>query len=111
MSGGSVSSRPTTVRHGCQGSPYHGEAMALRLGITTPVVNLNPRFEPPPWEMEGGIDDIAAVVTAADELGYEWAGCPEHVVIPEDIAAVRGGQYWDPVATLGFLAARTSSIG
>jgi probable F420-dependent oxidoreductase len=88
-----------------------GGKVALRLGITTPVVNLNPRFEPPQWEREGGIDDIVAVATAADALGYEWVGCPEHVVIPEEIAAVRGGQYWDPVATLGFLAARTTSIG
>jgi probable F420-dependent oxidoreductase len=83
----------------------------VRLGLTTPVVNLNPRFDPPAWEAEGGIADIAAVVEAADRLGYDWAGCPEHVLIPEDVAAARGGRYWDPVATLGYLAARTSSIG
>ncbi len=83
----------------------------MRLGITTPVVNLNPRTSPPAWEVDGGIEDIAAVVEAADRLGYEWAGCPEHVLIPHNVASVRGGRYWDPVATLGFLAARTASIG
>lgn len=83
----------------------------VRLGITTPVVNLNPRVDPPAWEVAGGMADIAAVVEAADRLGYAWAGCPEHVVIPEEVAAVRGGRYWDPVATLGFLAARTTAIG
>lgn len=75
------------------------------------MVNLNPRFDPPDWEVEGGIEDIAAVAEAADRLGYDWVGCPEHVLIPHDVAATRGGRYWDPVATLGFLAARTSSIG
>ena len=83
----------------------------MQLGITTPVVNLNPRFEPPDWEVEGGIDDLAAVVEAADGLGYAWAGCPEHTIIPTEVARVRGGRYWDPVATLGYLAARTGRIG
>jgi probable F420-dependent oxidoreductase len=82
----------------------------MRLGLTTPVVNLNPRFDPPAWEVEGGIEDIATVAEAADRLGYDWVGCPEHVLIPEEVAEVRGGRYWDPVATLGFVAARTTRI-
>jgi probable F420-dependent oxidoreductase len=82
----------------------------MRLGIVTPVVNLNPRFDPPSWERAGGVDDLVAVAVAADRLGYAWLGCPEHVAIPDDVAATRGGRYWDPVATLSFLAARTRSI-
>jgi len=82
----------------------------MRLGIVTPVVNLNPRFDPPEWERAGGIDDVVAVATEAERLGYDFVGCPEHVAIPEAVAATRGGRYWDPVATLAFVAARTSSI-
>ncbi len=82
----------------------------MRLGIVTPVVNLNPRFDPPEWERSGGIDDVAAVAVAAEGLGYDFLGCPEHVAIPESVAATRGGRYWDPVATLAFVAARTSRI-
>jgi probable F420-dependent oxidoreductase len=82
----------------------------MRLGIVTPIVNLNPRFKPPEWEETGRIDDIVAVAQVAEQLGYEWLGCPEHIAIPDHIAATRGGRYWDPVATLGFVAGRTSII-
>ncbi len=83
----------------------------MRLGIVTPVVNLNPRFDPPEWEQRGGIDDIVEVARAAERLGYEWVSCPEHVVIPSPTAATRGGRYWDPLATLSFVAASTQTIG
>ncbi len=82
----------------------------MRLGIVTPVVNLNPRFDPPEWERAGGIDDVIAVAGEAERLGYDFVGCPEHVAIPDAVAATRGGRYWDPVTTLAFVAARTSSI-
>ncbi len=83
----------------------------MDLGIVTPVVNLNPRFDPPAWERHGGIDDIVEVARAAEHLGYRWVSCPEHVVIPEPTAATRGGRYWDPVATLSYVAASTETIG
>ena len=82
----------------------------MRLGLVTPIVSLNPRFDPPAWELEGGIDDVVAVVRAAEALGYAWVGCPEHVALPEKAVAQRGGRYWDPVATLAYLAACTSTI-
>jgi probable F420-dependent oxidoreductase len=84
---------------------------ALQLGIVTPIVNLNPRFDPPEWERSGGIEDLVVVAQAADRLGYTFLGCPEHVAIPSKVAATRGGRYYDPVATLGYLAAHTTSIG
>jgi len=83
----------------------------MDLGIVTPVVNLNPRVDPAAWERDGGIDDIVAVAQAAERLGYRWVSCPEHVIIPEDVATTRGGRYWDPLATLSYVAASTSVIG
>ena len=82
----------------------------MRLGLVTPIVNLNPRFEPPAWEVEGGIDDVVVVARAAEALGYAFVGCPEHVAVPAAAAGQRGGRYWDPVATLSYLAAQTSTI-
>jgi probable F420-dependent oxidoreductase len=81
------------------------------LGIVTPVVNLNPRFDPPAWELDGGIDDIVEVSRAAERVGFRWVSCPEHVVIPTSTAATRGGRYWDPLVTLSFVAAATRTIG
>jgi probable F420-dependent oxidoreductase len=51
------------------------------------------------------------VVTAAERLGYAFCTCSEHVAVPVDVATVRGGTYWDPLAVFGFLAARTTTIG
>lgn len=42
--------------------------------------------------------------------GFDYLTCPEHVVVPVDAADQRGATYWDPVATLGFLAAHTTHI-
>jgi probable F420-dependent oxidoreductase len=83
----------------------------VHLGIVTPIVNLNPRFTVPSWELDGGIDDIVVVAQEAERLGYRWVSCPEHIAIPEDVASVRGGRYWDPLATLSFVAASTTTIG
>jgi len=82
----------------------------VRLGIVTPVVNLNPRFPVAQWEQQGGIDDIIEVARSAEDLGYGWVSCPEHIAVPEDSASSRGGRYWDPLTTLSFIAASTRSI-
>jgi alkanesulfonate monooxygenase SsuD/methylene tetrahydromethanopterin reductase-like flavin-dependent oxidoreductase (luciferase family) len=81
----------------------------VKLGVITPVVTLLPRAHAP-WEAGAGIDEVALVAEAADRLGYHHLTCSEHVVVPTDVAEVRGSRYWDPLATLGFLAARTEKI-
>jgi probable F420-dependent oxidoreductase len=82
----------------------------VHLGIVTPVVSLNPRFETPQWELDGGMDEVVALSQAADRFGYRWMGCPEHVAVPVKAAGQRGGRYWDPVVTLSYVAAQTTSI-
>src|SRR3954468_4575421 len=85
--------------------------MDLRVGIITPVVHINPRFDPPAWENTGTIDDVVAIARAAEELGYDWVSCPEHIAIPYDATGARGPRYWDPIATLAYVAAHTTRIG
>ncbi len=81
----------------------------MRLGITTPVLSMVPGTEAT-WELDGTIEDVAAVATVAERLGYDFVTCAEHVVVPTDVAGERGSRYWDPLATLGYLAAVTSRI-
>ena len=81
----------------------------MKLGIVTPVVTALPRAHAR-WEEDAGIDEIERAVVEAERLGYEHATCSEHVAIPEADAAIRGATYWDPLATLSYLAARTSTI-
>jgi probable F420-dependent oxidoreductase len=79
------------------------------LGITTPVLTMLPDAHAR-WEQEGTIEDVVAVAEAADRLGYHYLTCSEHVIVPTDVAAVRGSRYWDPLATFGHLAAFTERI-
>jgi probable F420-dependent oxidoreductase len=81
----------------------------LRLGILTPVLTLVPSGHAR-WERDGTIDDVRRVAQAADRLGYDHLTCSEHVAVPVAAAAVRGGRYWDPLATFGYIAAHTERI-
>jgi len=81
----------------------------VKLGIITPVVTRLPRGHAR-WERDAGIAEVERVAIEADRLGYEFLTCSEHVAVPVEVAEVRGGTYWDPLATFGYLAARTSSI-
>ncbi len=81
----------------------------MHIGIVSPVVVLHPDAHSP-WERDAGIADLARIAETADRLGYDHLTCSEHVAVPVEVAAARGGTYWDPLATLGFLAARTTRI-
>ncbi len=85
--------------------------MTLALGIVTPVLHMNPRFDPPEWEVSASVDEVVAVVQEAERLGYDWVACSEHIAIPSAASTVRGGRYFDPFSTLGYFAAKTSQVG
>lgn len=95
-------------RHSPQ-PPGVDDSLPVNLGITTPVLSLLPGWHAP-WEVDGDIDDVAHIAQTAEALGYAHLTCSEHVVIPVDVATSRGGRYWDPLATFGYLAAVTSRI-
>ncbi|MEE2032289.1 LLM class F420-dependent oxidoreductase [Rhodococcus chondri] len=81
----------------------------MYIGITSPVVIGHPAVRAP-WEQDAGIDELARIAETADRLGYHHVTCSEHVAVPAHVAEERGGIYWDPLATFGYLAARTSRI-
>ncbi|MFF0501609.1 LLM class F420-dependent oxidoreductase [Nocardia aobensis] len=81
----------------------------MRLGIISPVVTRVPGAHSE-WETTAGIAELAQVARHADELGFEHLTCSEHVAVPTEIAAQRGGTYWDPLATFGYLSANTQHI-
>lgn len=85
-------------------------APSLRLGLVPPVVQRNPRFDPPAWEQTAGIAELTRIATAADRLGYDFLCFPEHVAIPTDVEPRRGATYWSPLPTMGYLAAETDRI-
>lgn len=84
---------------------------AARYGIGTPGVTLAGGYsEHGGWERAVTVEDFAEIARAADRLGYAYLACSEHVGIPPDVEAVRGGRYFDPLPFFGYLAAVTTRI-
>jgi probable F420-dependent oxidoreductase len=81
----------------------------MKVGIISPIVTAVPGAAAA-WEAAAGISELATIAEAADRLGYQHLTCSEHVAVPIEVAESRGGTYWDPLATFGFLAARTTRI-
>ncbi|OBA70092.1 LLM class F420-dependent oxidoreductase [Mycobacterium sp. 1554424.7] len=83
--------------------------MSTRLSISTPVVTMFPQTSAA-WEHDASIEDLARIAQAADRLGYYHLTCSEHIALPAPERGRRGARYWDPLATFGYLAARTQRI-
>ena len=81
----------------------------MRIGLSTPTVMQLPGVSCA-WERDARADDLARIARVADELGFDHLTCAEHTVVPLDKSEGRGLTYWDPLSTLGFLAAVTSRI-
>jgi len=83
-------------------------AADVKLSVATPVVTMTAGAGR--WERDGSIEDLARIAESADRLGYHHLTCSEHVALPVAEVKRRGARYWDPLATFGYLAARTQRI-
>jgi probable F420-dependent oxidoreductase len=81
----------------------------MRLGIAPPIVSCFTN-KSAAWEIGGGGADLIAIAQAGERLGYQHITCAEHIGLPEHTAAVRGDTYWEPLSTLSYMAAHTSTI-
>ncbi|HVV77849.1 MAG TPA: LLM class F420-dependent oxidoreductase [Mycobacteriales bacterium] len=81
----------------------------MRLSLVPPVLTMVPGAHAR-WEETGTIEDVARIAETCDRLGYDHITCSEHIGVPAAEAPRRGSTYWDPLATLGYLAARTERI-
>jgi probable F420-dependent oxidoreductase len=77
-------------------------------GIQLPVQAQSKTFVEP-WELDAGPAEMAAVATAADRSGFFYVGVCDHVAIPVDISPRMGAIWYDTIATLGWLAAQTTT--
>ena len=77
-----------------------------KLSVSTPVVITLPQSAS--WEKDASIEELVQIAEAADRLGYHYLTCSEHIALPA--AAQERNRYWDPLATLSYLAARTQRI-
>src|SRR3954454_3591086 len=80
---------------------------ALVFGMQLPV-QAQSKFFVEDWELSAGPAEVAAVAQAADRAGFFYVGVCDHVAIPDDLAPRMGAVWWDPIATLGWLAGLTT---
>lgn len=81
----------------------------LVYGMQLPVQSQSALYAEP-WEAGAGAGELLAVARAADEGGFAYIACCEHVAIPRRLASAMSTVWYDPVATLAFLAAVTSRV-
>lgn len=80
----------------------------LACGMQLPVQALSVRVSMP-WEQQGTVDDMVRVAQAADAAGFLYVAVCHHVAIPREPAEMMSTQWFDPISTLGYLAAHTTS--
>jgi probable F420-dependent oxidoreductase len=81
----------------------------IRVGLQSPVVTRVPG-QHSEWERTATPSELADLAVEADLVGLNHLTCSQHAVVPVEVAVDRGGTYWDPLATLSFLAAFTRQI-
>jgi probable F420-dependent oxidoreductase len=85
------------------------ERRRLAYGIQLPVQSQSTIYAEP-WEAAAGPDDLLAVARAADRAGFAYVASCDHVAIPRRLAPAMSTVWYDPVATLAYLAAATERI-
>ena len=79
-------------------------------GMQLPVQTLT-RTLRASWEPDASVEDLIAIAQNCETAGFSFVGVCDHIAIPDDDYSARMSTTWyDTVATLGFLAAHTSTI-
>jgi probable F420-dependent oxidoreductase len=79
------------------------------IGMQLPVAAQSTVFAAP-WEATAGPNELLRVAEACDRAGFFYIAVCDHVCIPRERAAAMSTVWYDPVATLGWLAAATRSV-
>jgi probable F420-dependent oxidoreductase len=81
----------------------------LSYGMQLPVQSQSTMYAEG-WEAAAGPVELAEIARAADRLGFAYVAVCDHVAIPRRLAGAMSTTWYDPVATLGFLAAVTTRV-
>jgi probable F420-dependent oxidoreductase len=81
----------------------------LVFGIQLPTVALS-TLVAARWERENGagVPDLVQAAQAADRAGFFYVAVCDHVAIPRALAPAMSTTWYEPISTLGFLAAHTT---
>jgi probable F420-dependent oxidoreductase len=78
----------------------------LVYGIQLPVQALSINTSMP-WERDATVDDLRRAAVTADQAGFFYVAICDHIAIPREKAEVMSTTWFNPVATLGWIAGQT----
>ncbi|WP_329251804.1 LLM class F420-dependent oxidoreductase [Streptomyces sp. NBC_01478] len=81
----------------------------LVYGIQLPVQSQSTIYAEP-WEADAGPADLVEIARAADRSGFGYIASCDHVGVPRRLAAAMSTIWYDPVATLSYLAGVTEHV-
>jgi probable F420-dependent oxidoreductase len=82
----------------------------MRFSTGMPGLTRYPPGFSPEWAMALTSADFQHIARRSEELGYDAVNIPEHIVMPDDLAAAMG-TYWPSAPTaMSFVAGATTSI-
>ncbi|MGW0900486.1 TIGR03619 family F420-dependent LLM class oxidoreductase, partial [Streptomyces goshikiensis] len=81
----------------------------LEYGMQLPIQSQSTVYAEP-WEATATAADLAEVARAADRAGFGYLATCDHVAIPRRLAGPMSTVWYDPVATLSFLAGITERV-
>jgi probable F420-dependent oxidoreductase len=82
---------------------------ALDYGMTLPIQGQS-KLMAEAWEASAGPSELAQVARACDEAGFDNVSVCDHVAVPRNLADRMSTVWYDPVATLGWLAGITARV-
>lgn len=82
---------------------------ALSYGMQLPVQSQSTIYAEQ-WEAGAGPEDLAEIARGADRAGFDYVASCDHVAVPRRLAAAMSTVWYDPVATLAFLAGVTERV-
>ncbi|MCX5532944.1 LLM class F420-dependent oxidoreductase [Streptomyces sp. NBC_00006] len=82
---------------------------SLAYGMQLPIQSQSAIYAEP-WEAGAGVEDLAEVARTADRSGFDYIASCDHVAIPRRLADAMSTTWYDPVATLAFLAGITERV-
>ncbi|MGW7100012.1 TIGR03619 family F420-dependent LLM class oxidoreductase [Streptomyces sp. NPDC054838] len=81
----------------------------LAYGMQLPIQSQSTLYAEP-WEAAATAADLAEVARAADRAGFGYLATCDHVAVPRRLAGPMGTVWYDPVATLAYLAGITEHV-
>ena len=90
-------------------NPAPSDPAPLLYGMQLPIQSQSTLYAEA-WEADAGPVELVAIARAADRAGFAYVASCDHVAVPRRLAGAMSTIWYDPVATLAYLAGVTERV-